>query len=157
MTTSMVPRVKIVIKIWLSLGPRWPESIWKKKTRKEQRKKIPRWLSQACVGGHGSSLACVGLHGLSWVLVGLLWPSLACSGCRGFWLACVGCYAFSLAFVGLHWPALAFVGPSGLRWLLWAFVGLRRPSLTCVGREANSLCHSVSSRCCRWTYYIYIG
>ena len=36
------------------------------------------------------------------------------------------------AFVGLRWPSLAVVGR---RWLLCAFVGLRWPSLAFVGRR----------------------
>src|SRR5271155_4966578 len=40
---------------------------------------------------------------------------------------CLGPFSSVWAFVGLRWPSLA------TQWLLWAFVGLRWPSLAVVG------------------------
>src|SRR6202789_1840419 len=52
-------------------------------------------------------------------------------------LAVVGRRWVLWAFVGLRWPSMGCCGPAlavvGRRWVLWAFVGLRWPSVGCCG------------------------
>src|SRR5271168_946325 len=53
--------------------------------------------------------------------------------------ACVGHRWLLWAFVDLRWPSLAVVGAGGLRGPALALVGCCEPSLTCVGRRWPSL------------------
>src|ERR1700678_2763136 len=61
------------------------------------------------------------------------------------------------AFVGLRWPSVGCCGPAlafvGRRWVLWAFVGLRWPSSGAVGLRGPAL--TCIGR--RWALWACIG
>src|ERR1700678_3117459 len=94
------------------------------------------------------ALAFVGCCGPSWAFVGVVRANY---GCGGYEINCTfkkkltygpndassvvwALFHLRFIFVGLRWPSLACVG---LRWLMWAFVGVVRANYGCGGYEIN--------------------
>src|ERR1700678_3371479 len=131
------------------------ENFYQKKTHLGPKRRFLRRL-----GPFFSSLAPVSLCGLSWAssgpkrgVVSVVQPADVVTNLRNspndvsrvVWGCC--CHGPALAFVGhrwvlwacvgLRWPSVGCCGPVlafvGRRWVLWAFVGLRWPSLGAVG------------------------